>query len=92
MRALFEAPRRPAARAPALTRYAASDGTILLLTENGTRLMTRAGAASLLRAALLSPRPPRPRHGEPPPHPLFFFCLCICRFPSPIALHACLAS
>ncbi|CAG9569969.1 unnamed protein product [Danaus chrysippus] len=67
VRALFE-PKRPAARAPPLTRYAAPDGTILLLTENGTRLMTRAAAASLLRAALLSPRPPRPRHGEPLPH------------------------
>ncbi|CAK1546724.1 unnamed protein product [Leptosia nina] len=83
VRALFE-PRKPAARAPPLTRYAAPDGTILLLTENGTRLMTRAAAASLLRAALLSPRPPRPRHGNPPPH----LSLCVSRIPSPLALHA----
>lgn len=79
VRALFEAPRRQGSRAPtqALTRYAAPDGTLLLLTENGTRLMTRAAAASLLRAALLSPRPPQPRHGEPPHHPLLFSLLCV---------------
>lgn len=78
VRALFEAPRRPTARAPALTRYAAPDGTILLLTENGTRLMTRAAAANLLRAHLLSPRPPRPRHGEPPAPPSLLFSLSLC--------------
>lgn len=88
--ALFEAPRVSArTSAPPLTRYAAPDGTLLLLTENGTRLMTRAAAASLLRAALLSPRPPRPRHGEPPPHPLLFsLSLCVSVRPSPLALHA----
>ncbi|CAG9796127.1 unnamed protein product [Diatraea saccharalis] len=89
VRALFEPPRRAPVRAPPLTRYAAPDGTILLLTENGTRLMTRAAAASLLRAALLSPRPPRPRHGEPRrANSSLSFSMCLCRIPSPIALHA----
>lgn len=85
VRALFVSSRRPLTRVADVTRYSSPDGTILLLTENGTRLLTREGAAKLLGDALRFPRDYD--QGEPPPHndSALLFCVCVERG---IPLHA----